>query len=140
MAKKAEPGDGVTNLSETKDIIRNAVPEIINLKNQRKQLNEQIAAAREKVNAAGVPKRALDHAIKIKEMDPEDRQAFDEGYAIARDAIGLPQSASLFDFLESSNESESGTNGSGKPLSGKDALAASKAKFDAAAQTDATAH
>lgn len=29
MAKKAKPGDRVTNLTETKDIIRNAVPRIV---------------------------------------------------------------------------------------------------------------
>lgn len=100
MAKKTKPGDGVTNLSETKDIVRNAVPKIINLKEQRKQLNAEIAEIREKVNAAGVPKKALDHAIRVKEMDPEDRQRFDEGYAIARDAIGVPHSRSLFDTIE----------------------------------------
>lgn len=100
MAKKTKPGDGVTNLSETKDIVRNAVPKIINLKEQRKQINAEIAEVREKVNAAGVPKKALDHAIRVKEMDPEDRQRFDEGYAIARDAIGVPHSRSLFDTIE----------------------------------------
>lgn len=103
MAKTAKPGDsGVTNLSETRDVIRNAVPRILNLKNQRKSINEQIAAEREKVNGLGVSKRALDHAIRIKEMDPEDRKAFDESYAIARDAIGLPMSGSLFDFINAS--------------------------------------
>jgi len=131
MAKTAKPGDRVTNLTETKDIIRNAVPEIINLKNKRKEINEQIAAARERVNAAGVPKRALDHAIKIKEMDPEDRQQFDEGYAIARDAIGLPQSRSLFDFLESSDSAESE-----QPETGNGALAAARQHLGAD-QTDA---
>ena len=33
-------------------------------------------------------------------MDQEARDRFDEGYAIARDAIGLPQSRSLFDMLD----------------------------------------
>jgi uncharacterized protein (UPF0335 family) len=101
MAKTTKPGDGkVTNLTETKDIIKNAVPRIINLKEQRKSINAEIASEREKVNAVGVPKKALDHAIRVHEMDPEDREKFDEGYAIARDAIGVPQSRSLFDILD----------------------------------------
>lgn len=128
MAKKAKPGDRVTNLTETKDIIRNAVPRIVNLKSQRKELNAEIAAEREKVNAAGVSKSALDYAIRTKEMDPEDRQHFDESYAIARDAIGLPQSRSLFDFIDSSDDAEAEDEGEPKkPLSGVDALAASRA-------------
>lgn len=104
MARKAKAGDsdkrGVTNLTEAKEVVRNAVPSILNLKEQRKAINEEIASIRERVNACGVPKRALDHAIKIKEMDPDDRERFDEGFAIARDAIGLSMSRSLFDFIE----------------------------------------
>lgn len=144
MAKKAKPGDRVTNLTETKDLIRNAVPRIVNLKNQRKSINEEIAAEREKVNAAGVSKKALDHAIRVKEMDPEDRQHFDESYAIARDAIGLPQSRSLFDFLGSADEDEAEGGGepkAKKPLSGPDALAAARAGFQGVTPApDATAH
>jgi uncharacterized protein (UPF0335 family) len=138
MAKKAKPGDQVTNLTETKDIIRNAVPRIVNLKKQRKEINADIAAEREKVNAAGVTKQALDHAIRVKEMDPEDRARFDEGYAIARDAIGVPQSRSLFDFLGSGDDAE-GEGETKKPLSGPAALAAARAG-QAPAAPDATAH
>lgn len=131
MAKKAAPGEKVTNLSETKDIIRNAVPRIVGLKLKRKDINAEIAAEREKVNACGVPKQALDHAIKIKEMDPDVRQEFDEGYAIARDAIGLPQSRSLFDFIEASDDDEEKDE-----KAGNGALAASK-KHLGTDQTDA---
>jgi len=129
MAKKAKPGDRVTNLTESKDIIRNAVPRIVNLKKQRKELNAEIAAEREKVNGAGISKQALDHAIRIKEMDPDDRQHFDESYAIARDAIGLPQSRSLFDFLGSADDAEEEAKAK-KPLSGPEALAAARAGFE----------
>ena len=110
MARKTKPGDGVTNLSETKDIIRNAVPKIVNLKERRKTINAEIAEVREQVNAAGVPKKALDHAIRVKEMDPEDRQRFDEGYAIARDAIGLRMSGSLFDMIETPTTADQPAN------------------------------
>lgn len=137
MAKKAKPGDRVTNLTETKDIIRNAVPRIVNLKAKRKELNAEIAAEREKVNGAGVSKQALDYAIRTKEMDPDDRQHFDESYAIARDAIGLPQSRSLFDFIESSDDDDAEPK---KALNGPDALAAARAGQVAAPAPDVTAH
>lgn len=106
MAQKAKPGDGATNLTATKEIIRNEVPAIINLIAKRKELNAEIAERRERVNATGVPKKALDHAIRIRQMDPDDRQQFDEGLAIARDAIGLPMSQSLFDFIKSDDDTE----------------------------------
>lgn len=104
MARKTKPGDsekrGVTNLTEAKEVVRNAVPSILNLKDQRKAINDEIKSIRERVNAVGIPKKALDHAIKMREMDPDDRERFDEGLAIARDAISLPMSRSLFDFLD----------------------------------------
>lgn len=100
MAKKTAPGDAVTNLSETKEIVRNAVPELVNLKKERKAINEQMAAIRERVNAAGIPKKALEHAIRVREMEPDDREAFDEGYAIVRDVIGCSMSRSLFDYID----------------------------------------
>jgi uncharacterized protein (UPF0335 family) len=126
MAQKAKPGDGqVTNLTDTKDLVKNVVPAIINLKSQRKAINEQIAEQRARVEAAGVPKKALDHAIRIREMDPDDREKFDEGYAIARDAIGLPVSRSLFDMLDERLDAE-GKAADGKKPKG-DALAAARA-------------
>lgn len=100
MAKKTKPGDSVTNISDSKNTIRNSVPRIVNLRKQRKEINAEIQAEREKVNATGIPKAALDHAIRVMEMDPDVRQNFDEGVAIARDAIAVPMSRSLFDMLD----------------------------------------
>jgi uncharacterized protein (UPF0335 family) len=103
LAKRAKPNDGnraVTNLTDAKEMVRQSVPKIINLKKDRAAINEEITAIRANVEAAGVPKKALDHAIRVMEMDPLDRERFDEGYAIARDAIGLGMSRSLFDMLE----------------------------------------
>lgn len=136
MAKKAKAGEdqrGVTNLTNAKEMVRNTVPKIINLKKDRTAINEEISSLRANVEAAGVPKKALDHAIKMMEMDPQDRERFDEGYAIARDAIGLRMSASLFDFIEE----PAGENGAG----GSDALVAARQHLngDSARVPDAVA-
>lgn len=100
MAKKAKVGDGPTNVSEAKEVIRNAVPEIVNINKRIKALQADKAELRERVNAVGIPKRALDHAIRMREMDPEDRQRYDEGYIIAREAIGVAVQRSLFEMIE----------------------------------------
>ena len=101
MAKKAKTGDSanprMTNLSETKETIRDAVRAILSLKNERKEINSAIAEERAKVVNCGVPKAALDLAIRMKEMDVEDRNAIDEGYAIARDALGMGLQLSMFE-------------------------------------------
>lgn len=112
MSKKAKPGDsGVTNLSETKDVIREAVGKIIQLRGERKELNAAIGEQRARVKNYGVPPAALDLALRMKEADPEDRQRHDEGYAIARDALGLGLQRSLFETIEEPAELKPNGNG-----------------------------
>lgn len=104
MARKAKPGDagagGVTNLSETKTVIKEAVAKILGLKTERAEINAAIGEQRARVKNYGVPPAALDLAIRMREADPEDRQKMDEGYAIARDALGLGLQRSLFETLD----------------------------------------
>lgn len=104
MANKAKPGDagagGVTNLSDTKKVIQEEVAKIMRLKGERKELNAAIGESRARVKNYGVPPAALDLAIRMKEADAEDRQKHDEGYAIARDALGLGLQRSLFETLD----------------------------------------
>ncbi len=116
MAKKAKPGDagagGVTNLSETKEAVKDAVAKILKLRNERKELNAAIGEQRARVKNYGVPPAALDLAIRMKEADAEDRQRHDEGYAIARDALGLGLQRSLFETLDQDlNENAQKPNG-----------------------------
>jgi len=129
MARKAKPNDanrGVTNLTDAKEMVRQSVPKIIGLKKDRTAINEEIAAIRANVEAAGVPKKALDHAIRVLEMDPEDRARFDEGFAIARDAVGIGMSRSLFDMLDEPLGGD-GEEGHGGVSNGAAALDAARA-------------
>lgn len=122
-------------------MVRQSVPKIINLKKDRTAINEEIAAIRANVEAAGVPKKALDHAIRVLDMDPQDRERFDEGYAIARDAVGLSMSRSLFDMLDERLDSE--TNGGKEPQTKGaigEALAAAKTHLGGASAPDAVTH
>lgn len=141
MAKKAKPGDGerVTNLSETKDVIREAVAKIIKLRGDRKELNAAIGEQRARVKNYGVPPAALDLALRMKEADPEDRQRHDEGYAIARDALGLGLQRSLFEMLDErlGAEATPKANGKAHETSGAIGEALAASKVDATA--DATA-
>jgi uncharacterized protein (UPF0335 family) len=110
MAKRARPGDsesgGVTNLTETKAVIKESVAQILRLKTQRKEINAAIGEHRAHVKKYGVPTGALDLAIRMKEADVEDRQAMDEGYIIAREALGLGIQRSLFEMLDTRKADE----------------------------------
>lgn len=104
MAKTAKPGDagngGVTNLTATREVVNEEVRRILGFKTQRADINAKINASRKRVQSYGIPPAALDLAIRMKEADPEKRQAMDEGYAIARDAMGLGLQRSLFEQLD----------------------------------------
>ena len=99
MAKKTQPNDGVINLSNARTVVATSVKKILQLKEQRAKINAQIASERAQCKEVGVPPAALDLAIRMKELDPEQRAAIDEGYLIARQAIGLAIQPDLFASL-----------------------------------------
>jgi uncharacterized coiled-coil DUF342 family protein len=134
MARKAKPGDGaqgVTNLTEAKAVVKESVAKILNLKSQRKEINAAIGEQRARVKNYGVPPAALDLAIRMKEADPEDRQKHDEGYAIARDALGLGLQRSLFEAIEEQPSGEREPELKGDIAKGAAALAAAKSHLAA---------
>lgn len=125
MAKKAKPGDngGAINITDAKAVVRHAVPAIINLKKQRKELNAEISALRANVKSIGIPTAALDLAIRMREIDPEDRAAHDQGYIIARDALGLKIQLDFLDEMDHPTPDKSE-----KPVELKGTLAKAAAK------------
>lgn len=68
-------------------------------KDVRKAANDEIAEVRSSLEAAGVPKKAFDMAMRYCNMDPDDRQGFDLAYDLCRDAMGLPYNAQG-DFIQ----------------------------------------
>jgi len=101
MARRAKPKDAdgspVVNLTEAKEAVREAVTTIISLRSDRKEINAAIGEQRARCKNLGVPPAALDLAIRMKESDPEDRKKHDEGYLIARDALGLRLQLDMFE-------------------------------------------
>lgn len=55
-----------------------------------KGLQQQNQADRDTIDAAGIPKKAFDHARRLRKMDPEARDAWDLGFQLARSALGVP--------------------------------------------------
>ena len=79
-----------SNLTQLKQDIAEGIARIEQHKAERSSCNEEISAIRETLAAKGIPKKALDMAMKYKDMDPRDRVGFDAAYDIVREAIGLP--------------------------------------------------
>lgn len=97
MAKdKAEIGH---NISGLKDDAKQAIDKINTLKSERQSINEQIGAIRANMESKGIPKPALDMAMRYLGWEPEKREGFDLAYAIVREAGGLPVAPDLVDMM-----------------------------------------
>lgn len=84
------------NLTGLKKDIADAIRRMATLKNERSDVNADMAAIREALQAKGIPKKAFAMALQYINMDPDDREGFDIAYALCREAGGLPMQEDLF--------------------------------------------
>ncbi len=84
------------NLTKVKEAIKDAIGQVRQLKNDRSDINADMQAVREKLNALGIPKAAFDMAMKYIDMDADKREGFDIAYALVREVGGLPLQEDLF--------------------------------------------
>lgn len=93
MAKRltevaATQGDR-SNTRDIKRAIKQGVDEILELIEKRSEVNADITAIRKHIISLGIPAPALTAAIRQYEMDPEKRTAWDDGYSLCREALGI---------------------------------------------------
>lgn len=93
----AEVGHNLTGLKKD---ISEALGKLKQLRNERSDVNADMASIRADLESKGIPKKALAAAITYMNMDPEDREGFDLAYALVREAGGLPLQEDLFQAAE----------------------------------------
>lgn len=84
------------NLRDLKQQIADAVHDIKQAKLDRADVNADIQAIRERMASKGIPKAALDMAMRYMEWDEDKREGFDVAYALVREACGAPLQEDLF--------------------------------------------
>jgi hypothetical protein len=110
-AAKTKDQPRITNITATRKVVETAAKEVARLRAERSRVNDQIKAARSQVRAAGVPQAAFDLALKMQELDGVQREAFDEGFIVTREAIGLRIQPDLFGRVDDDDDTPS----SGRP-------------------------
>lgn len=88
------------NVGELKKQIADAIQSVKQLKLDRQDINADIQAVREKMNALGIHKAAFDMAMKYLSWEEDKRTNFDLAYALVREAGGLPMQEDLFQAAE----------------------------------------
>lgn len=88
----------LTNSEEHRTLIFNAIAEIKQVKAERGELTARIRGIRETLKSkTGVHAKALDYVLWYEEASEEQREGLDHSYAMAREALGCPVQAGLFD-------------------------------------------
>jgi hypothetical protein len=87
------------NIGPLKEDIVKARDKVLELKSKRSEINADLKAIRENLEAKGITKSAFDSALRHYEKDPEQREGYDQGYIIAREAMGLPVIGAQMDMF-----------------------------------------
>lgn len=103
-AEKAAPPAMGGNIGPLLKRVGDAADKVAKLKEKRSEINAQIGEVRAALVTQGIPKWAFDAALAYKEADIEKRQGFDEGYQIAREAVGLPVKGTQLDMFGKNKE------------------------------------
>lgn len=91
-----------SNLIKIKKDLASARDRVKSINLEIKELQAEKQHIRDGVAAMGIPKKAFDHAIRVAEMDPDDRRAYDFGYEVTRDALNTQ--LDLFASVDDKNE------------------------------------
>lgn len=108
MTNKIKGGD-VNNIIQK---CREAIEAITDFEVDRKEINAEITAVRERLETLGIGKKPLSMAISYSKLNTEQREGFDLAYSILRQAIGegIKQVDMFYDnkslFSESINENK----------------------------------
>ncbi len=100
MADAAEDtgGDSVV-IADTPAVrkkIKTAINKVKKLREERAAINADITAIKNDLKANGVNPKAFDLAVKVTELDQEQRDNMDAAYIICRRSIDLPMQTDLF--------------------------------------------
>jgi hypothetical protein len=120
---KKEIPDIAGNKTEILLVIKTALNAVQDAKRVRAAANADIASARAKVEAVGIPKNTFDAALRYLETDESKRKNVDDGYALCREAFGLPVQFEL--GLAAADEDETKGKGRRRAANGEGAQAAS---------------
>ena len=94
-----------SNIEPTMEEIRKGHREVVALKEERKAINDKIAAVRSHLETLGIRKEAFDMALRYMTWDEDKRSGFDLAYSIVRESLGAPVEAQgdLEDFIKGKN-------------------------------------
>lgn len=101
MAEKLKPnGEGQAtkdhNSAEVKQVIKEVADEVIALKAERSEINAKITKARGRLKSLGVKMLDFNAALRLYELEAEDRNESLTAIKLAFEALGIGAQGDLF--------------------------------------------
>jgi len=98
-------GGGVKVTPQPNDVInqavRKAIEDIETLKAERKNINSQISAIIEALEAKGINRHSFRYTMRVLEMSEDQRGGLDLSYLLCRQATGMPVQSDWVNETES---------------------------------------
>lgn len=93
---KTESGNKNHNVKDLTKLIRDCSREMVDIKSQRQDLNEQAGEIRKRLREAGVETKAFEFAVRVAEMESEAKSNYCDWLKVCFEALGVGQQGSLF--------------------------------------------
>ena len=97
-SKSRETRMAEAGMTELQKVCADAILELSNFEKRRSEINAQMQAVRERLEAKGISKRSLAVAVMVSKMNEDHLEGFDTAYLICRKAIKLPVQSDMFNF------------------------------------------
>ena len=99
--------DGPTkghNVADVNKLIRDCASSFLDIKKQRKELNEEAADIRERLRESGVQTKAFDFAVRVMEMEAEAQAEYLDNLRVNFEALGIGAQSEMFAAAEGAGE------------------------------------
>jgi hypothetical protein len=94
------------NVADLKKMIQDCAKSMIEIKGERKDLNERAGDIRQKLRDAGVQTAAFDYAVRLFEMEQEARGSYMDTLRLSMEALSVGEQGSLLAAFEGARTSE----------------------------------
>lgn len=98
-----DPKHNVKNLNK---LIRECAGQMVEIKRQRAELNEQAGEIRQRLKDSGVQTAAFDYAVRVSQMEQEARGEYIDSLRINFEALGIGGQGDLFPDMDEKGADE----------------------------------
>lgn len=87
----APAGNPQHNVGDLKKMIRECASSMLDIRSERRELNERAGDIRKRLKDAGIQTAAFDYAVRMTEMEQEARDSYLDTLSLAFETLGISE-------------------------------------------------